>query len=57
MSTIVAVRSNPILKEFYERLRAKGKPAKQVLDILADAISGADLVKRKGLAFSFQLAR
>jgi transposase len=25
MSTVVAVRRNPILKEFYERLRAKGK--------------------------------
>jgi transposase len=24
MSTVVAVRRNPILKEFYERLRAKG---------------------------------
>ena len=31
MSTVVAVRRNPILKEFYERLRAKGKPAKQAL--------------------------
>src|SRR6516225_8505612 len=31
MSTIVAVRRNPILKEFYQRLRAKGKPAKQAL--------------------------
>jgi transposase len=31
MSTVVAVRRNPLLKEFYERLRAKGKPAKQAL--------------------------
>jgi len=31
MSAVVAVRRNPILKEFYERLRAKGKPAKQAL--------------------------
>jgi len=31
MSTVVAVRRNPILKEFYERLRARGKPAKQAL--------------------------
>ena len=31
MSTVVAVRRNPILKEFNERLRAKGKPAKQAL--------------------------
>jgi transposase len=31
MSTVVAVRRNPILKQFYERPRAKGKPAKQVL--------------------------
>jgi transposase len=29
MSTVVVVRRNPILKEFYERLRTKGKPAKQ----------------------------
>ncbi len=31
MSTVVAVRRNPILKEFYERLRARGKPAKLAL--------------------------
>jgi transposase len=31
MSTVVAVRRNPVLKEFYERLRARGKPAKQAL--------------------------
>jgi transposase len=31
MSTIVAVRRNPTLKEFYARLRARGKPAKQAL--------------------------
>jgi transposase len=31
MSTVVTVRRNPILKEFYERLRGKGKPAKQAL--------------------------
>jgi transposase len=31
MSTVVAVRRNPPLKEFYERLRARGKPAKQAL--------------------------
>jgi len=31
MSTVVAVRRNPILKECYERLRARGKPAKQAL--------------------------
>jgi transposase len=31
ISTVVAVRRNPILKEFYERLRTKGKPAKQAL--------------------------
>ncbi len=31
MSTVVAVRRNPIRKEFYERLRARGKPAKQAL--------------------------
>jgi transposase len=31
MSTVVAVRRNPMLKNFYERLRAKGKPAKQAL--------------------------
>jgi transposase len=31
MSTVVVVRRNLILKEFYERLRAKGKPAKQAL--------------------------
>ena len=29
--TVVAVRPNPILKDFYERLRAKGKPANQAL--------------------------
>jgi transposase len=27
MSTVVAVRRNPTLKEFYARLRARGKPA------------------------------
>jgi transposase len=31
MSTVVAVRRNPVLKEFYERLRVRGKPAKQAL--------------------------
>ena len=29
--TVVAVRRNPTLKEFYTRLRARGKPAKQAL--------------------------
>lgn len=31
MSTLVAVRYNPVLKAFYERLRAKGKAAKVAL--------------------------
>jgi len=31
MSTVVAVRCNPILKEFHERLRGRGKTAKQAL--------------------------
>jgi transposase len=31
MSTLVAVRYNPVLKVFYERLRAKGKAAKVAL--------------------------
>jgi transposase len=31
MSTLVAVRYNPVLKAFYERLRAKGKAAKLAL--------------------------
>jgi transposase len=31
MSTLVAVRYNPVLKVFYERLRAAGKAAKVAL--------------------------
>jgi transposase len=31
MSTLVAVRYNPVLKAFYNRLRAAGKPAKVAL--------------------------
>jgi transposase len=31
MAALVASRSNPILKEFYLRLRAAGKPAKVAL--------------------------
>jgi transposase len=31
MSTLVAVRYNPVLKAFYERLRAVGKAAKVAL--------------------------
>ena len=31
MSTLVAVRYNPVLKDFYERLRAAGKAAKVAL--------------------------
>jgi transposase len=31
MSTLVAVRYNPVLKTFYERLRAAGKAAKIAL--------------------------
>lgn len=31
MGTLVAVRFNPVLKQFYERLRQKGKPAKVAL--------------------------
>ena len=31
MSTLVAVRYNPLLKAFYERLRAAGKAAKVAL--------------------------
>lgn len=31
MGTLVAVRFNPVLKQFYERLRHKGKPAKVAL--------------------------
>jgi transposase len=31
MSALVASRSNPILKEFYRRLRSRGKPAKVAL--------------------------
>jgi transposase len=31
MSTLVAVRYNPVLKAFYDRLRAKGKAAKVAL--------------------------
>jgi transposase len=31
MSTLVAVRYNPVLKPFYERLRAVGKAAKVAL--------------------------
>jgi transposase len=31
MSTLVAVRHNPVLKAFYERLRAAGKAAKVAL--------------------------
>jgi transposase len=31
MSTLIAVRYNPVLKGFYERLRAAGKAAKGAL--------------------------
>jgi transposase len=31
MATVVAVRHNPVLKHFYARLRAAGKPAKLAL--------------------------
>lgn len=31
MGTLAAVRFNPVLKQFYERLRHKGKPAKVAL--------------------------
>lgn len=31
MAALTAVRYNPALKAFYERLRAKGKPAKVAL--------------------------
>jgi transposase len=31
MSTLVAVRYNPVLKAFYDRLRAAGKVAKMAL--------------------------
>jgi transposase len=31
MSALVAVRYNPVLKTFYEHLRAAGKPAKVAL--------------------------
>lgn len=31
MAAVAAARSNPVLKAFYERLRAKGKPAKVAL--------------------------
>jgi transposase len=31
VATLSAVRSNPAIKEFYGRLRAKGKPAKVAL--------------------------
>jgi transposase len=31
MAALCAAHSNPILKAFYERLRAKGKPAKVCL--------------------------
>ena len=31
MSSLVAVRYNPVLKAFYNRLRAAGKPAKVAL--------------------------
>ena len=31
MSALVAVRYNPVLKAFYTRLRAAGKPAKVAL--------------------------
>jgi transposase len=31
MSTLVAVRDNPVLKAFYEPLRTKGKAAKVAL--------------------------
>jgi transposase len=33
MSTLVAVRDNPVLKAFYERLRTKGKAAKVALTV------------------------
>lgn len=35
MGTLVAVRFNPVLKQFYERLRHKGKPAKVALTACA----------------------
>jgi transposase len=35
MSTLVATKYNPILKAFYQRLRAKGKPAKVALTATA----------------------
>ncbi len=31
MAALVAARYNPILREFYQRLRAAGKPAKLAL--------------------------
>jgi transposase len=31
MSTVVAVRRNPVLKAFYSQLRTRGKSAKQAL--------------------------
>ena len=35
MPTLVAVQHNPILKAFYQRLRANGKPAKVALTACA----------------------
>jgi transposase len=35
MAALVAVRHNPVLKAFYERLRAKGKPPKVALTAVA----------------------
>ncbi len=34
MSALVAARHNPLLKAFYQRLRANGKPAKLALTAL-----------------------
>jgi transposase len=35
MASISAIRSNPKLREFYKRLRAKGKPAKVAIIAVA----------------------
>jgi transposase len=35
MSSISAIKSNPKLKEFYQRLRSKGKPAKVTIVAVA----------------------
>jgi transposase len=34
MAALVAAQRNPILRQFYQRLRAKGKPAKVALTAL-----------------------